>query len=107
MSGFPMNSVTPLGKKVILSEEYWLHIGFRHPEIGSEPGIVLRAVSNPDELYRDKDGGIHLLKKVDGEHYLAVICRFERGEGFIMTAYLTSIKRKSRRYRALRRLKRY
>jgi hypothetical protein len=102
-----LTAKTPLGRTVVLSEEYWFHIGFRHPEVGRDPSPIILAVSSPDEIYQDKAGGVHLLRKADEDHFLVVICDFGQGEGFIMTAYLTNIKRKSRRYRALQRIKRY
>jgi len=107
LSGLPSAVDTPLGRRVVLTEEYWLHIGLRHPEVGVDPTAVLQTVRNPEEIYQDRVGSLHLLRRVDEGHFMVVICRFVDHEGFITTAYLTNLKRKNRRYRESRPLKRY
>jgi len=107
LSSFPLIITTPEDKKIVLTMDDWLHIRFRHPEVGEEPDALLQVVSNPDELYIDGRGGIHTLKRKDEELFLVVICELENREGYIRTAYLISNERKKRRYRALRSLKRF
>jgi hypothetical protein len=63
VSAFPLVANTSLGRKVTLTEEYWLHIEFRHPEVGRDPNRCLQAVSNPDEIYRDKAGNFPSAEK--------------------------------------------
>jgi len=46
------------------------------------------------------------LKRIDEQHFLVVIYEPTNNEGLVRTAYLTSIKRKDRRYRQSLSLKR-
>ena len=83
-----------------LTDDYWQHIRFRHPEIQDDPTSLMSAVEKPDETYHDNRGGVHVLKRLDRSHFIVVIYEFENDIGFIRTAYITSDKRKLRRYRS-------
>ncbi len=48
----PAAASTPDGKKVTLTRDDWLHVRFRHPEVGNNPAALLQAVSHPDEHIR-------------------------------------------------------
>lgn len=103
-----MSTVTAFdGTMVLLSEERWKHIILRHPELEDRMAMVLKVVANPDKVYRDPAGAIHVLKKLLHEvsDYLVVIYCKEDGKGYIRTAYYTSSRRKERRYKRFRRLK--
>ncbi|MCW4046110.1 MAG: hypothetical protein NWE99_00895 [Candidatus Bathyarchaeota archaeon] len=95
------------GTEVMLSEERWGHIVFRHPELKDKQHLVLKAVSGPDEAYVDATLAVHVLKRLAGEasDFLVVIFSVEGGRGYIRTAYYTSSRRKARRYRLFRKLK--
>jgi len=95
------------GKRVLVSEERWKHIVLRHPELEDNIAKILAAVTNPDEVYVDSTGAVHILKRLTHEisDYLVVIYRKEDGECYIRTAYYTSSRRKERRYKRFRRLK--
>jgi len=95
------------GVEVVLSEERWRHIVFRHPELKDKQRLVLNAISNPDEAYVDATRAVHVLKRLVGEasDFLVVIYSVEGGRGYIRTAYYTSKRRKARRYRLFRKLK--
>ena len=88
------------GRQVALLEEDWLHIRFRHPEVGFRAEPLSEALTHPDEAYRNGRGGIHALKRVDDEHLLAVIYEPTDNEELVRTAYLTSAQRKDRRFRS-------
>jgi hypothetical protein len=95
------------GTQVVLSEERWHHIVFRHPELKGKLELVLNVVANPDEAYVDEGGGVHVLKRLVGEvsDFLVVIYFVEGQRGYIRTAYYTSNTRKTRRYRTFRKLR--
>lgn len=90
------------------SEERWKHIVLRHPKLKNKRALVLDAVANPNEVYIDKIGAIHSLKRLTNEvsDYLVVIYYRENEEGYIRTAYYTSHSRKDRRYQLFKKLKR-
>jgi hypothetical protein len=97
------------GVEVVLSDERWGHIVFRHPELKDKLRLVLSAVSAPDEAYVDAGFAVHALKRLTGgvSDFLVVIYSVEAGRGYIRTAYYTSSRRKARRYRLFRKVKRY
>jgi hypothetical protein len=94
------------GRRVVLLDEDWLHIRFRHPEVGPGTPLLSTALAQPDEAYKNGRGGVHALKRIDEQHFLVVIYEPTNNEGLVRTAYLTSIKRKDRRYRQSLSLKR-
>lgn len=101
MERLPAAVSTPDGKKVILTRDDWLHVRFRHPEVGNNPASLLQAVSHPDETHQDRRGGHHALKRIDQRHFLVVIYELAEGRGgLIRTAFIINEKRKKRRYRA-------
>ena len=95
------------GTRVLLSEERWKHITLRHPELKDKIAKVFAVVANPDEIYVDPTGAVHVLKRLTHEisDYLAVIYCKEDREWYIRTAYYTSSRRKKRRYKRFKRLK--
>jgi hypothetical protein len=72
------------GTRVSLSEGRWKHIVLRYPELKNRRALVLNAVANPDELYIDKIGAMHSLKRFTNEvsNYLVVIYYRENEEGY-------------------------
>jgi len=94
------------GRRVVLLDEDWLHIRFRHPEVGLGTALLSKALTQPDEAYRNGRGGIHVLRRFDERHFLVVIYEQTDDEAVVRTAYLTSVKRKDRRYTRLLCLKR-
>ena len=80
---------------------------FRHPEVLRYEETILKTVEEPDEIYVDERGGIHSIKRIDKDHFLAVIYELEKDEGFIRTAYIISQRRKKRRYNELRSLRQF
>ena len=95
------------GTRVLLSDERWKHITLRHPELEDKIAQVLAVVANPDEVYVDPMGAVHVLKRLTHEisDYLVVIYRKEDAECYIRTAYYTSSRKKERRYKRFKRLK--
>jgi hypothetical protein len=85
MKGVLMHSIQAFdGTRVLLSEERRKHITLRHPELEDKIAKVLAAVANPDEVYVDPTGAVHVLKRLTREisDYLVVIYRKEnRGFG--------------------------
>ncbi len=100
-----MSAIAFDGTRVVLRQERWRHIILRHPELKNVAKAILEAVSDPDEIYVDPTGAFHALKRINSvSDFLVVIYSVEH-EGYIRTAYYTSTVRKTRRYRAFRKLK--
>lgn len=99
MEQLPADALTPEGRRVTLTRDDWLHISFRHPEVGLDPAAILRAVSSPDETHRGGRGEYHALKRIDASHFVVVIYELGEGGGLIRTAFIINEKRKERRYK--------
>src|SRR5487761_218677 len=100
------STITQEGRKVTLSDEYWKHILFRHPEVLAYTETILKVIEEPDEVCNDERGGIHSLRRIGDDHFLVVIYDVEENdEGFIRTAYIINERRKKRRYSELRSMK--
>lgn len=99
-----MNSIAFDGAKVVLRQERWRHIVLRHAELKNASELILNAVSQPDEVYVDPTGAFHALKRVSGVSDFLVVIYSVEDEGYIRTAYYTSNRRKTRRYRSFKKL---
>ena len=100
-----MSAVAFDGTRVVLREERWRHIILRHPELKNAAGLILEAVTHPDEVYVDPTSAFHALKRVNEVSDFLVVIYSVEDEGYIRTAYYTSTIRKTRRYKAFRKLK--
>ena len=89
----------------MLSQERWRHIVLRHPELKNAAELILDAVAHPDEVYVDPTGAFHALKCIRSVSDFIVVIYSVEDEGYIRTAYYTSKLRKTRRYKAFRKLK--
>ena len=99
-----MSSIAFDGAKVVLRQERWRHIILRHPELKNAVELILDVVAHPDEVYVDPTGAFHALKRVSGVSDFLVVIYSVNDEGYIRTAYYTSKLRKTRRYKAFRKL---
>ena len=100
MDGLPADTTTPDGEIVTLTPDDWLHVRFRHPEVGVDPALLLATVSDPGEIHQDPRGGKHALRRLDRGHFLVVIYELTRSDrGLIRTAFIINEKRKRRRYK--------
>jgi len=70
-----------------------LHNRFRHPEVGSGRELLSTALSQPDEVYRNGRGAVHVLKRIDEEYFLVAIREPTNNQGLVRTAYLTNVKK--------------
>jgi hypothetical protein len=80
------------GRRVALLDEDWLHIRFRHPEVGPGTELLSTALAQPDEAYRNGRGGVHALKRINEQHFLVVIYEPRNNEGLVRTAYLPALR---------------
>lgn len=92
-----------MGRRVILTQDRWQHITFRHPEIGSDPLNVIECLENPDEVYVDERNALHAIIR-QKKDFLLVIYELQENEGYIWTSYIINRRRKERRYGKLHRL---
>ena len=99
-----MSSIAFDGTKVVLKQQRWRHIILRHPELKNASELILDVIAHPDEVYVDPTGAFHALKRVSSVSDFLVVIYSVNHEGYIRTAYYTSNTRKTRRYKAFRKL---
>ncbi len=94
------------GSEFIITKRRWFHIIERHAELKNMMNNVREAASIPDEVFSDKRGTLHLLKRTRSGQFdfLVLIARREGPRTYLITAYPTRLKRKERRYRKFRKL---
>ena len=87
-----------VGVPIRLTEERWQHIIKGHPELKNYQNEVLETVAQPDEIYQGAQGELLAVRKITENKFLIVVYR-EIGQenGFIITAFLTSKKKKLER----------
>lgn len=86
-----MNIVYSKNKVPIrLTEERWVHITEEHNEIAGYYFEVLEVISNPEVIYKGKEGECIAVRSVEEGKYLIVVYReISKEDGFIITAFIT------------------
>lgn len=81
-----------LGKKIRTTNEYWNHITTKkHSELQGKLDKALETLSDPNEIYQqDEKSDIHLYYRKSNGVWICVVARHLNGDGFIVTAYLTT-----------------
>lgn len=79
----------PDGRRVELTDERWVHISDRHPEIEPYEDAVLRAIGQPD---RHMAGSLeneewYYVKTAAPSNWLKVVVAYAGGRGYIVTAH--------------------
>ena len=84
--------VSALGKKIRTTRQYWNHITTKkHSELEGKLDETLEALREPDEVYRqDETSDIYLYYRRRNGEWISVVARHLNGDGFIVTAYLTT-----------------
>ncbi|MFH1190780.1 MAG: DUF4258 domain-containing protein [Candidatus Omnitrophota bacterium] len=85
-------STCVLGKKIRTTKRYFEFITqFKHPELKGKLKEVLKTITEADEVRRNpQHPEIHFYYRKFNRHWICVVARHLNGEGFIVTAYLTS-----------------
>jgi hypothetical protein len=88
------------GVAIRLTQERWDHIRLRHPELKSQKEKVLETIEHPGLIQKGDFGSLLAIRSYKetplSSKFLVVVYReIEKGDGFVLTAYLTN--RPSRR----------
>lgn len=83
------------GVPIRLTEERWQHILTRHPEMIDHRGLVERTVAEPDIIQQGDFGELlavrfHPQTSLTSKFIVVAYREVSSGEGYILTAYLTS-----------------
>lgn len=86
-----LNSVKSKNNKLIrLTDERWAHVTEEHCELAGMRTDVLETVASPDMIVMGKAGELLAAKKIIHGKFLIVAYRELAGDGFIITAFITS-----------------
>lgn len=88
------------GVPIRLPDERWLHLTEAHSEMAGYYADVLETVEDPDAIYEGNSGELLAVRKVQNDKYLIVVYKeVNSGDGFIITAFLSSKIRQLERRR--------
>ncbi|MBI4653096.1 DUF4258 domain-containing protein [Candidatus Kuenenbacteria bacterium] len=92
--------ISVLKKKIRTSENYWQYISeTKHPDLKNRLKDVLESLNKADEVWQNPEvKNFYFYYQKINKHWICVITRHLNGDGFIVTAYLTSkSKRKGKK----------
>jgi hypothetical protein len=78
------------GAWIRLGQERWEHITAGHPEVGTDPRQLLRAISTPLEIRAGREGTLMAVAEVGVRRWIVVIYREDGSDGFVVTAMANS-----------------
>jgi hypothetical protein len=83
------STLDPDGRRVVLGDNEWSHIKRRHPELSASLREILAAVREPDRQIQGRLTGEiwFFAERVGRFPWLQVVVHYERGEGWIVTAF--------------------
>ena len=85
-----------------LTEERWIHITEEHSEMAGYYFEVLETVEKPEAIYEGKMGECIAVREIEKGKYIVVVYReLSKGDGFVITAFLTRRKKQLERRRKI------
>ena len=80
-----------LGKIIRTTKEYWQYISkVKHADLENKIEEVLKTLSKPNEIRQGHENEIYIYYRKYQTQWICVVTRVLNGDGFIITAYLTS-----------------
>lgn len=88
-------STSRSGVPIRLTDERWTHIAHRHPEMSTQRDRILETVQEPDMIQQGDFGELlairHYPQTPLTSKFMVIAYReVSLGDGFVLTAYLTS-----------------
>ncbi len=82
-------TLDPDGRRVSLTDERWLHIKSRRPQLGGYLREIMTAVREPSRRVdgRASNEEWFFLEDAGPARWLQVVVHYEGGEGWIVTAF--------------------
>lgn len=78
------------GTAVRLTDERWAHITEEHAELAGMRADVLDAVASSDKVLAGNTGELFAVKSLGERRNLVVVYRELAGDGFVITAFITT-----------------
>ena len=81
-----------LGKKIKFTNERYIHIVIRHPELEGREEDIIKTITDSDFVQESSyDKNVLLYYRKFGNDYLAAVVKVLNDHGFIITAYITDV----------------
>lgn len=77
------------GVSIRLTFERLFHITQNHPELAGKTFDILETVGQPEFIFEGAEGECLAVRKMN-HLYLVVVYREQEGDGFVITAFVTS-----------------
>lgn len=78
-----------------LTEERWFHIVENHDDLAGYYDEILQTLEEPDFILKGHKDALIALRKIKEGLYLSVVYKeISKNDGFIITAYFTSVIKK-------------
>jgi hypothetical protein len=90
------------GARIRLNEKRWGHISEEHSEVPHLIDEVIGTIANPETVVAGAGGELLAVRSAGDQRWLVVVYRENSGDGFVITAFLTSRWRSIARRRQLR-----
>ena len=78
------------GIPIRTTDERWAHITEEHSELAGLRLEVMETVAHPIRILPGKAGGFLAVQEINRKRYIVVVYREVDGDGFVITAFLTS-----------------
>ncbi len=82
--------LSPMGVPIRLTVERWAHIIDDHPELADLQHGVLDTVKHPERVMAGRAGELLAIREHELNKWFVVAYRELNGDGFIITAFITS-----------------
>ena len=84
------NAISKNSIPIRLTDERWAHITEEHCELAGLRLEVLESISEPERILAGGAGEQLAIRPLDMDKWLVVVYREFKGDGFVITAFLTS-----------------
>lgn len=82
-------AVSKHGVSVRLTDERWAHVTEEHCELAGLRRDVLDTIARPERILAGGDGELMAVRELEEGKHLVAIYRELKGDGFLITAFLT------------------
>ena len=77
-------------RKIRLPEERWFHVTESHNYMSGLSDEVLETINDPEEIVEGNKGELIAIRRFNNKNIVVIYKEADTGDGFIITAFLTS-----------------
>lgn len=94
-------AISKNGVKIRLTEERWFHITESHDYLSGLSDIVLDAINDPAMVLEGRKDELAAIKEFKGKQLVVMYKETTKGDGFVITAFMTSEIEKMKKKRRI------